>query len=73
MVPIYQGTTECLEKQQTFSIHPRLLDSRERSSFSLPGFASKQEACQYAWATGQDTNWATGPRVNLPPLQLVLF
>lgn len=73
MLPIYQGAMECLERQQTFSVHPQPLDSRERSSSALPGFSSKQEACQYAWANSQDTNWATEQKVNLPPSQVALF
>lgn len=38
-----------------------------------PGFSSKQEACQYAWANSQDTNWATEQKVNLPPSQVALL
>lgn len=42
MVPIYHGTMKCLERQQTFAVHPQLLDSQgEVQLLSLPGFASK--------------------------------
>lgn len=56
MVPISQGTMGYLERQRAFCVHAQLLDSRERADSSLPGSASKQEACQYGWAKGQDTN-----------------
>lgn len=47
-------------KVTIFPTHTQWLDSREKSSASLLGSASKQLTGQYGWVKGQDTNHGKG-------------